>query len=931
MCPAGSTAVGGGCDAQKSPHRFEYNGPVVEGELTGWKCGGSGAKKKVKVACMPDPPALTTPAPPPLGAVNPFGPLLPGSVVAFHSKIHDRFVRMNGNGNMDGSDHKGMDELPPDWTWERFKVVDAGNDEIALWSEIHHRFIRMHSNGNMDVSDTKGVDELPGDWTWERFQVVDGGNGEWALWSKVHNRFMRLHADGNMDGSGHKGKDELPHDWTWERFNVVVVQAPGYTPPPVQNPFLPGSVVALHSKIHGRFVRMNANGNMDGSGHKGIDELPPDWTWERFHIVDAGNGEIALWSEIHHRYIRMHSNGNMDVSDQKGVDELPGDWTWERFEVVDAGYGEWALWSKIHNRFMRLHADGNMDGSGHKGKDELPHDWTWERFNVVTVMPPGVPPPAEPSPFQPGSVVALHSKVHGRFVRMNADGNMDGSGHKGIDELPSDWTWERFKVVDAGRNEIAFWSEIHNRYIRMNSNGNMDFSDPKGIDELPDDWTWERFEVVDAGYGEWALWSKVHNRFMRLHADGNMDGSGHKGKNELPHDWTWERFNVLVVNPPPPPAPPPLVECIPQAGDGTGGTEEYMLDTATMQECAEYVVENRPAANAATWGRTTNKCYAEMDQSAVHPHNEWVNCYVSADGTSVTCNPHAGDGTGGTDEYLLDTPTMQACAEYVAQHRPEANAATWGRTTNKCYAEMGQSGVLSSTEWTNCYIGGYVAPPPTTPAPAAPPASTCDYVAYCNLYPDLADAFCGGGPCTAAHAGECANHWNQWGQGEGRECPPELPPTAAEAAPMPIVPLVPTTTTTTTTTSSAVVPRSVSVATLSAQLQDTLADLRRLQNESALAWELAGELKHTHILLDAEIPTAMQHVEGTTIRLNSQFDGTTLESAHSAAGALANVEARVHAFDMQGLVDAEASMAVFARRAHDGAVLTAANIQRTLS
>merc|ERR1740138_1416665 len=372
---------------------------------------------------MPDPPALTTPAPPPLGAVNPFGPLLPGSVVAFHSKIHDRFVRMNGNGNMDGSDHKGMDELPPDWTWERFKVVDAGNDEIALWSEIHHRFIRMHSNGNMDVSDTKGVDELPGDWTWERFQVVDGGNGEWALWSKVH------------------------------------------------------------------------------------------------------------------------------------------------------------------NRFMRLHADGNMDGSGHKGKDELPHDWTWERFNVVTVMPPGVPAPAEPSPFQPGSVVALHSKVHGRFVRMNADGNMDGSGHKGIDELPSDWTWERFKVVDAGRNEIAFWSEIHNRYIRMNSNGNMDFSDPKGIDELP-------------------------------------------------HDWTWERFNVLVVNPPPPPPPPPLVECIPQAGDGTGGTEEYMLDTATMQECAEYVVEHRPAANAATWGRTTNKCYAEMDQSAVHPHNEWVNCYVSADGTS---------------------------------------------------------------------------------------------------------------------------------------------------------------------------------------------------------------------------------------------------------------------------------------------------------
>ena len=39
---------------------------------------------------------------------------------------------------------------------------------------------------------------------------------------------------------------------------------------------------------------------------------------------------------------------------------------------------------KIHNKFMRLRDDGNMDGAGPKGKDELPSDWTWERFAVVT-------------------------------------------------------------------------------------------------------------------------------------------------------------------------------------------------------------------------------------------------------------------------------------------------------------------------------------------------------------------------------------------------------------------------------------------------------------------------------------------------------------------------------------------------------------------
>ena len=72
---------------------------------------------------------------------------------------------------------------------------------------------------------------------------------------KHHNRFMRIHSNGNMDGSGRKGKDELPSDWTWERFSVVVVQKPGPPPPPAENPFKPGAVVAMHSKIHNRFIR----------------------------------------------------------------------------------------------------------------------------------------------------------------------------------------------------------------------------------------------------------------------------------------------------------------------------------------------------------------------------------------------------------------------------------------------------------------------------------------------------------------------------------------------------------------------------------------------------------------------------------------------------------------------------------------------------
>ena len=42
---------------------------------------------------------------------------------------------------------------------------------------------------------------------------------------------------------------------------------------------------------------------------------------------------------------------------------------------------------------------------------------------------------------------------------------------------------------------------------------------------------------------------------------------------------------------------------------------------------------------------------------------------------------------------------------------------------------------------------------------------------YCNLYPDLKDAFCGGGSCTSAHAASCRSHWEAHGVHEKRAWP----------------------------------------------------------------------------------------------------------------------------------------------------------------
>ena len=71
----------------------------------------------------------------------------------------------------------------------------------------------------------------------------------------------------------------------------------GSVPAIVRSLQVPTGVYALWCPHHGRYVRMNADGNMDWSDPKGKDEFPSDWTWEVFTAVDAGDGEIALWSE----------------------------------------------------------------------------------------------------------------------------------------------------------------------------------------------------------------------------------------------------------------------------------------------------------------------------------------------------------------------------------------------------------------------------------------------------------------------------------------------------------------------------------------------------------------------------------------------------------------------------------------------------------
>lgn len=317
--------------------------------------------------------------------------------------------------------------------------------------------------------------------------------------------------------------------FTGEDVGKVAVAVP---PPALR----PGSTIALYNANSRRYLRMNDEADMDSSSTRDFeDEFPSGWSWERFTVVDAGNGKIALHSSIHNCFVKMTSSGDMMASPAYAANEMPSHWYNELFTAVYVGDGEIGLYSNHHGRYIRLSSSGHCDAGTEHSAAGIPDGWTWERFRVKELQPY----------LKPGTIVALHNSKWNRFLRMNSGADMDESSERAADDLPLTWSWERFLVVDAGYGQVALHSAEWNRFVKMDGS-DMLASSTKNADALPDTWTHERFAVVPAGDGEIALHCTHHNRFIRMNSD-NVDASSSRAAEDLPSSWTHERFRIVVT------------------------------------------------------------------------------------------------------------------------------------------------------------------------------------------------------------------------------------------------------------------------------------------------------------------------------------------------------------------------------------------------
>ena len=237
----------------------------------------------------------------------------------------------------------------------------------------HNRFISLSDSM---TSSHCNVDRFNQAWDSAKWEVWPAVDGQIGLHNAQHNRLIRLQgvAAGVAGHAPERPWDSLP--WLWERFHIVHLK-----------PFLePGSVVALHNAYHRRFVNMHPH-DMHFSEEKDANfDMPDWWTFERFTVVDAGNGQIALHNALHNRYMKMSPNGDMSVSPVRNLHEpFPHDWLFERFTVLShvSFNGVIGLHNSLHGRMLRMTAVG-VD-SYPLAPQDFTHGFFQESFRIVLV------------------------------------------------------------------------------------------------------------------------------------------------------------------------------------------------------------------------------------------------------------------------------------------------------------------------------------------------------------------------------------------------------------------------------------------------------------------------------------------------------------------------------------------------------------------
>lgn len=94
--------------------------------------------------------------------------------------------------------------------------------------------------------------------------------------------------------------------------------------------------------------------------------------WERFQIVDLGDGDVALWADINGRYVAADNSGNSPlIANRTAVGP------WERFQLTTHPDGAISLKARINGMYVSAADGGNSPLIANRAAIG-----TWEKFDT---------------------------------------------------------------------------------------------------------------------------------------------------------------------------------------------------------------------------------------------------------------------------------------------------------------------------------------------------------------------------------------------------------------------------------------------------------------------------------------------------------------------------------------------------------------------
>jgi len=155
----------------------------------------------------------------PLSVARPTNPgglqrLQPGSIIS---------LRASANGKYVCADNAGASALIANRTtvgqWEQFKVVDAGNGNIALQSQANSKYVCAENFGATNL-----IANRTSIGAWETFTEVDAGNGNIGLLASANGKYVCADSAGANPLIANRTAVQ-----GWESFTVGVISSGNVT------------------------------------------------------------------------------------------------------------------------------------------------------------------------------------------------------------------------------------------------------------------------------------------------------------------------------------------------------------------------------------------------------------------------------------------------------------------------------------------------------------------------------------------------------------------------------------------------------------------------------------------------------------------------------------------------------------------------------